>query len=240
MTAERRGGAVRRSGGTTAGAAYEQLRRMIITTRLHPGERLDEGALMAKLGVGRTPLRDAIRTLAHEGLVEIVPRRATIVSPITVDDLEQIFEVRLAIEGVVAQGVIRHLKTNTVTRADELLRRASAQQESASDVEIDQAMHELLVEGAQNRFLTEFYRRLAASSLRLLYLTECGMESRAEQITTLQRVTDALTRKSAVELEAVLREHVMDFRRRVQRSVDRRASWSYLTGELELGADRDA
>lgn len=231
---------MRRSGGTTAGAAYEQLRRMIITTRLHPGERLDEGALMAKLGVGRTPLRDAIRTLAHEGLVEIVPRRATIVSPITVDDLEQIFEVRLAIEGVVAQGVIRHLKTNTVTRADELLRRASAQQESASDVEIDQAMHELLVEGAQNRFLTEFYRRLAASSLRLLYLTECGMESRAEQITTLQRVTDALTRKSAVELEAVLREHVMDFRRRVQRSVDRRASWSYLTGELELGADRDA
>lgn len=239
MTVERPSGAVRRSRGTTAGAAYEQLRRMIITTRLRPGERLDEGALMAKLGVGRTPLRDAIRTLAHEGLVEIVPRRVTIVSPITVDDLEQIFEVRLAIEGVVAQGVIRHLKTNTVTRADELLRRASARQESASDVEIDQAMHELLVEGAQNRFLTEFYRRLAASSLRLLYLTECGMESRTEQITTLQRVTDALTRKSAVDLEAVLREHVMDFRRRVQRSVDRRASWSYLTGELELGVDRD-
>ncbi len=208
------------AGETEAVQAYRQLRDLIIRTELLPGSVLVEATLMKQLGVGRTPLRDALHRLDHEGLVEIVPRRGTFVTEVTLSDLQQVFEVRSGLEDIVARLAVERCTAADLRRAAELL--ASVQRQVAgdeSDVQLDAALHRLLLQMSRNPLLEDLYRRVSDASLRLLFLTNCGMEDRAEQLRTFQDVYDALEARDAERLAHVLRGHVRSFRDRVSRSI---------------------
>jgi DNA-binding GntR family transcriptional regulator len=101
-------GGGRREGGkpTAADLAYAAIRDLILRTELRPGQVLSEAAMSERLQIGRTPLRDALRLLSHDGLVVIEPRRGTMVAPLTVSDLDAIFEARIAIESTIADAAI--------------------------------------------------------------------------------------------------------------------------------------
>ena len=103
----------RPDGQSLAEQAYGELRDRIVSLALPPGAPLNEDALMAELGFGRTPIREAIKRLALEDLVEIYPRRGTFVSEIEITDLAQISEVRLLLEGHAA-----HRAAQNATAAD--------------------------------------------------------------------------------------------------------------------------
>lgn len=204
---------------TDSGIAYRKLREMILRTELKPGDVLVERELMALLSIGRTPLRDALHLLAHEGLVEITPRRGTSVSQVTLSDLQQIFELRAGIERIVAQGVVERVNERDLDDLRALLERARATSGPVSDVDIDGGFHRLLLRIADNRYLTETYRRLADASLRLLYLTNCGMEPTEEQIRTLEATEEALCNRDGDALADVLVDHARAFRDRVSGSI---------------------
>lgn len=208
------------TGDTEAVHAYRRLREKIIRTELLPGTVLVEAVLMEQLGVGRTPLRDALHRLDHEGLVEIVPRRGTFVTEVTLSDLQQVFEVRSGLEDIVARLAVERCTPDDLRRIEELL--TSVKQQATtdeSDVELDSELHRVLLAMSRNPLLEELYQRVADASLRLLYLTRCGMEDRAEQIHTFQEVYDALAARDADRLTNVLRSHVRAFRDRVSRSI---------------------
>ena len=208
------------AGDTEAVQAYRQLRDLIIRTELRPGAPLVEAELMTRLGVGRTPLRDALHHLDHEGLVEILPRRGTFVSEVTLSDLQQIFEVRSGLEDIVARLAVERCTAEDLEQAANLVSRAERNPtDTSSDVELDAELHQLLLRMARNPLLERLYRRVADASLRLLYLTGCGMEDGTEQIATLQAVHDALAARDATALADVLRDHVRAFRDRVSRSI---------------------
>lgn len=208
------------AGDTEAVQAYRQLRDLIIRTELRPGSSLIEAELMARLSVGRTPLRDALHHLDHEGLVEILPRRGTFVSEVTLSDLQQIFEVRSGLEDIVARLAVERCTADDLAQAADLVDRAERNHHNAaSDVELDGELHQLLLRIARNPLLDQLYRRVADASLRLLYLTNCGMEDRLEQIATMRAVHAALTAHDAEALSDVLRDHVRAFRDRVSRSI---------------------
>ena len=78
--------------------AYVDLREEIIGVRLPPGTLLREDELMARLGVGRTPVREAVQRLQRDGFVTVIPRRGTLVSEISITDLAAIYEVRKQLE----------------------------------------------------------------------------------------------------------------------------------------------
>jgi DNA-binding GntR family transcriptional regulator len=174
---------------------------------------------MRRIGVGRTPLRDALHLLQHEGLVEILPRKGTFVSQVTVGDLQQIFEVRNGIEDIVSRAAAARAGPKDVSAIRELAHRAAAVEQPESDVTIDQEFHGRLLDIAGNRYLLEMYQRLADASLRLLYLTRCGMESPTDQARTIERAAEALERRDADALCQVLRDHVRAFRDRVSGSL---------------------
>jgi DNA-binding GntR family transcriptional regulator len=204
---------------TDAYAAYRRVRDLILRTELPPGAALNEADLMRRIGVGRTPLRDALHLLQHEGLVEILPRKGTFVSQVTVGDLQQIFEVRNGIEDIVARAAAARADSKDVRAIRTLAQRASAVNQPESDVSIDQEFHARLLEIAGNRYLLEMYQRLADASLRLLYLTRCGMEPPEDQARTIRRAADALEDRDAGALGKVLRDHVRAFRDRVSGSL---------------------
>ncbi len=81
-----------------ADQAYIALRGLIVSLELAPGAVIDERALIERLGIGRTPIREALRRLAHEQLVEVFPRRGMFVTNVDVRDLARISEVREALE----------------------------------------------------------------------------------------------------------------------------------------------
>ena len=90
---------------------FNTLRQAILKGELKPGERLMEIALAERLGVSRTPIREAMRKLEQEGLVVMIPRRGAQVASITEKDLNDVLEVRIALENVAIEKACRKLKS---------------------------------------------------------------------------------------------------------------------------------
>ena len=84
--------------------AYYRLREMIVTLELAPGAAINERDLMERTGLGRTPIREALRTLANERLVEIFPRRGVLVAGVNAGDLAGLSEVRRLLEPPAARA----------------------------------------------------------------------------------------------------------------------------------------
>jgi DNA-binding GntR family transcriptional regulator len=225
---------------TDATAAYSKLREMILRSELRPGEDLVERALMQRLGVGRTPLRDALHLLAHEGLVDIMPRRGTRVSQVTLSDLQHVFELRAGIERLVARFAVARATEADIERIADLAARARASPDSDVDQKLDTRFHIMLLDIAGNRYLTETYRRLFDASLRLLSLTRCGLEPKVDQIQTLEQTERALRERDADGLGDVLVDHVRAFRERVRASIFETAAVRLEPSDIATGevADR--
>ena len=80
-------------------AAYEAIKHRIITCAFRPGEYINEAYVSAVLGIGRTPVHQAIDRLMLEGMLDVIPRKGVIVKPVSLDEIMQIVEVRLLNEG---------------------------------------------------------------------------------------------------------------------------------------------
>src|SRR3954452_4745301 len=102
--------------------AYVDLRDPIVALHLPPGTVLREDELMKDLGIGRTPLREAVKRLALENLVQVQPRRGTVVTAIEAADIQGITEVRAELEGYAAELAALRLDPETLERAEALVR----------------------------------------------------------------------------------------------------------------------
>lgn len=204
---------------TRSQGVYRTLRRMILVTELRPGASLSESALMSQLAVGRTPLREALRLLAHDGLVQIQPRRGSCVAPLTSSDLHAIFEVRVLIEPLIASTAIASASDRDLDVFAELARRARAVSEPISDDDLDEALHRELVALSRNRFLMDTYQRLRDESLRFRYLTDSGLDSQPEQAEFVESVHQSLIERDVDCLTSLLVDHVQDFRDRVWKAL---------------------
>lgn len=123
---------------TLGGPIHAALRRQIMTGQIRPGDRLVESQLAGRWGVSKSPLREALKALQHEGLVEAVPRRGYIVTPITVKQVQDLFDLRLILE---REAAARAARTASVAQV-EGLRDLVGDPYVVGDVE------------SQNRFLT--------------------------------------------------------------------------------------
>src|SRR5918994_1778862 len=110
------------SASLIADHAYQELRHRIVTLQLRPGTALREDELMADLGIGRTPLREAVKRLSHESLVAIQPRRGTFVSEVDAADIVHITEVRAELEGFAAELAAIRMDAVARAAAEELLK----------------------------------------------------------------------------------------------------------------------
>src|SRR5579875_2703107 len=103
-----------------ADRAYDELRDRIVTLRIAPGQPIDEDRIGEELGMGRTPVREAIKRLALENLVTVYPRRGTFASDINITDLAHISEVRVQLEGHAAFRCAQRLTAEQRTELEAL------------------------------------------------------------------------------------------------------------------------
>ena len=141
----------------------DALRRSILSGRYGPEERLIEDRISAELGVSRVPVREALKALAGEGIVEIRPRRGAWVTAISAQMARDLVEVRAALEGMNARLAARHRENEIVEKLREVLARGNAAAESGVAeklVGLNGEFHELLATAGSNSVLSDIMRSL--------------------------------------------------------------------------------
>jgi len=148
----------------------EEIRRAILAGRYKPGERLVEDRLARDFGVSRNPVREALRALASEGLIEVTARRGAAVAALGADDAFEMVEVRAALEGLNARLAARRRDAVTLKRLQEVLRRGTeiAALDHGRDpgrrterlTELNARFHDALAAAGSNRVLADLMRSL--------------------------------------------------------------------------------
>ena len=190
----------------------DRVRDMIFEGTLAPGLRIDELDLSAKLGTSRTPLREALKVLANEGIVRLAPGRGAYVSEMTGPEVDSLFPVLAMLEGRCAAEAIRHVSQADVSALDEIQQRmethAQAGDVDGFNADTDQ-FHQLLLTIAGNPWLAKVTADLR-SFLRLARSQTRFCESRLRQALAEHRtLMRSIDRRDGDSAEQIMNHHLL-------------------------------
>ncbi|TIS59126.1 MAG: GntR family transcriptional regulator [Mesorhizobium sp.] len=199
-----------------AAKAYRTLEHMIVTLELAPASFVTEGALIERLGLGRTPVREAIQRLAWEGLLDVRPRAGIAIAPLHPGDWLRVLDARRGVEVVLARSAARFV---TREAADLFHDAALAMQKAViagnvlAFIQADKALDEALALAADNPFAARLAAPLQTHSRRFWfrYKADTGLVESAEHHVVLIRSIlagdEEAAAKDAKRLMALLRGH---------------------------------
>ena len=193
--------------------AYELIREQITTLKMSPGSPVNEQRLAQNLEMGLMPVREALKLLAHEGLVEITPRHGFYVADVNLPDLEQLSEMRLALESLSAR-----LAAQRATPDDLVVLEALRQEQADTPVEdnrrlfdVDHKFHQAVAQAAGNKYLAETLERFFGLSQRLWYLVLPHLGFLPSAVEEHLELVEAIKARDAERAERIMRAHVQEF-----------------------------
>ena len=205
----------------------ERLRQRIFAHELPPGTWVDEQALAADYGISRTPLREALKVLASEGLVTLKPRRGCYVTEISERDLDEIFTVMALLEGQCAADTARKASEADLIHLRSVhdeLERAASSNDIDGFFEANQAFHQEVQHIADNRWLTQAITDLR-KVIKLSRHHSLFSDGRLKQSLAEHRaILDALARRDVTRSEQLMREHISSGRQALAKVAARRDS----------------
>jgi DNA-binding GntR family transcriptional regulator len=202
-----------------ADRAYAELRDRIVTLRIAPGEPIDEDALGVELGIGRTPVREAIKRLALENLVTVFPRRGTFASEINITDLADISDVRVQLEGHAAYRAAQRLTKDQRAELEALLEALAHSQgsdDTAALMALDAAVHRFIHRCAGNPYLEETLGRYLNLSLRIWHLVLDRLPHLFARVHEHDDLLHAIASGDPGRARAVVAEHIETFEREIR------------------------
>jgi DNA-binding GntR family transcriptional regulator len=190
----------------------ERLRQRIFAHQLPPGARIDEQALAIDYGISRTPLREALKVLAAEGLVTLRPRRGCFVTEISEQDLDDIFPLMAMLEGRCALEATTRAQPKDLARLDALheeLQRFASSNEIERFFEVNQAFHYEIQEMSGNRRLRQVIQDLR-KVLKLTRLFSLGLDGRLQQsLAEHATILAAIKAGDAEGAQAAMHDHIL-------------------------------
>jgi DNA-binding GntR family transcriptional regulator len=194
--------------------AYDLIKRKIITTEMPPGAVIQEAALMADLGLGRTPIREALKLLEAERLVTVSPRRGIFVTPINISDLAKLQEIRSVLDLLSVR-----LAALRVTPADlaqmqawvEETRAALPSGDMRALMQLEHRFHELLAAATRNDLLAAESERLYSLSVRIWYYYIEQLCPDDLALEALVEVVEGLERSALGQAEEAMSRHIAHF-----------------------------
>jgi DNA-binding GntR family transcriptional regulator len=201
-----------------ADRAYYAIREWIVTLDLAPGSVVNERELMGRLGLGRTPVREALPDLAREQLVDVFPRRGMFVSGVDVGDIAGLSEVRLVLETEAARlAAERRNETDleeTAALLDELARLSGAHGERRL-IDLDERIHRHVARCAHNPFLEATLEQYYVLALRIWFLA-LERVALGAAIGEHHAILDAIQDGDADRAADVMQAHVVSFERAIR------------------------
>jgi DNA-binding GntR family transcriptional regulator len=202
--------------------AYELIQEKIVTTQMPPGSVIHEASLMAEIGLGRTPIREALKMLEAERLVTVSPRRGMFVTTINISDLAEIQEVRSVLDLLSVRLAAQRITPAEVAELRSVLREIevavrgpAGNGHRAADMgllmTLDTRFHRALAAAARNSILISEIEMLYNLSRRIwyYYLDRLSPEDLAFHV--FPEVVDALEQLDADRAERALSAHIADF-----------------------------
>ena len=189
---------------TATRRAYEVLKQEVLTCQLAPGAEIHEGEIAERLEMSKTPVREALSMLVHEGLVDVKPRQGYRVTEVTVSDIQEVFHMRLLLEPAAAELAAERATPEELAKLQDLAARLP-DAEFDEQVAIHTEFHETVADASRNERLAATLRNLLEEVNRFLYLG-LGLESfvtdhaegHAELLNALLRGNHHLAREIAV------------------------------------------
>lgn len=197
--------------GSAADVAYARLKRLIVTVAIPPGTALSEPTLVARLGIGRTPVREALRRLADERLVVIFPRRGLVVAQLGLPDVQQLFEARLTVEGETARLAAQRADEDAVASLTELNRAvhdAERDGSFAAFLDVDQRLHREIARIARNAFLAEAADRILTLTAWLWHVHMARYEIEPSDFASHEGIVAAIGRRDPEAARAAMLAHI--------------------------------
>ena len=202
---------------------FNTLRQAILRGELKPGERLMEVQLANKLGVSRTPVREAIRKLELEGLVLMIPRKGAEVAEITRQDMEDVLEVRTALEELAVKDACDHItdaQLSELKKASNEFKKALLEgKDLVTCADADMHFHDVILSATNNRRLIQMLNNLSEQMYR--YRMEYLKDERTHKtlIEEHDAIRRALKKHDKVKAGAAIRVHIDNQKRSILESL---------------------
>jgi len=191
----------------------ERLRNLVVEDTLKPGEKVPEKNLCEAFGVSRTPLREALKVLASEGLVVLQANRGARVAQVTREELEKTFPVIAVLEELAGELACRNLSNAEIetieTRHDAMIKAYLAKDRKAY-FQANQDIHNALIEGARNDILEAHHRLLASRVRRARFMANLSDDRWAQAIREHEQMMEKLHNRDAEGLGRLMKMHMMN------------------------------
>lgn len=197
--------------------AYQLILDRITTLEMAPGAPINDQQLAQELDMALAPVQEALKLLAHDGLVALPPD-GIYVAGVDLADLEQLSEVRLLLEGYCARQAAQRADEDDLAVLEALRQEQTglAPEESQRLFEVDHKIHQAIAGAAHNAYLAETLDRYFLLSQRLWYMVLPHLEFLPDAVHKHLELVDAIRERDPDRAEAVMRDHVQEFYAKVR------------------------
>jgi DNA-binding GntR family transcriptional regulator len=200
-----------------ADRAYYAIRELIVTLELPPGAVVREPELTERLGIGRTPVREALRRLAQERLVEVFPRRGMFVTKVDDRDLARLCEVRVALEPEAARLAAERATQADLAELQGVLAELGGprKRDPRALIDLDERIHRAIYHASHNPYLAETLEEYYAHALRI-WMVALARTDIGAAVGGHHAVLEAVVRGDGARAARLMREHVESFEHTVR------------------------
>ncbi len=202
--------------------AHEAIKLRVITLEYQPGSSLVESQICADLGIGRTPVHEAICRLAIEGMIEILPRKGIVVRPVSLDEALASIEARLINEPMCVRLAAQRATADDLARIEHVLRQAPpllSRRDIKGLMQLDRQFHGAIARAARNKVLEQVLQQLHEKSLRFWFISLSDSKHLLQVDKEHHEVLTALQARDPEQAERAIRAHIESFRDTIMRSV---------------------
>ena len=208
--------------GSLTDHAYEAIKHKIIVLDFQPGKYLNEAQVSAALGIGRTPVHQALTRLMLEGMVEVIPRKGVIVKSVSLNEIMEIIDVRLINEPHAARLAATFADEAEIEELGRILdeaEKAAPQVDVEKQMLLDKRFHCAISAAAKNAVLADLLKRLHDRSLRFWFISLRNAEHHVEVIQEHRRIFDTIEARDPEAAANAVKDHIDSFRRTITRQV---------------------
>ena len=198
-----------------------QLRNILLDGGIPPGARIPERDLCAKLQISRTPLREALKALAVEGLVVLLPHRGSRAAKLTSKDVRELFEVCQGLEALAGELACERITDAEIAEIGSLhaaMVENFRKRNLSLYFDYNRQIHEAIVKAARNPVLSGLYESVTARIRRARYVTPMELSHWATAVQEHEAILNALLRRDGVALAHILRTHLRHKREEITRA----------------------
>jgi len=196
-------------------ATFQALRSLLVEGKIAPGSKLNERELAERLHVSRTPIREAIRRLAADGLVELIANRGAIAIELSLADVIHTFDVIAQLEGYSGELAAKNISQSTLSELEALqyeMMASYARRDLSSYYKLNLGIHHLINQAANNPVLTEVFSQVNARIEALRFRSNQDGVKWEKAVEEHQEMLDALKARDSARMRKVMISHVTNKR----------------------------